>query len=64
MKYGIMIRNIRKKNTTHNVIDIIIIHLVSKNIINKRGRVWSNSGGTCDHWNKSIAKKSIIKIRS
>ena len=59
-----MIRNICKKNTTHNVIIIIIIQLVSKNIINKRGRVWSNSGGTCDHWNKSIAKKGIIKIRS
>ena len=29
-----MIRNICKKNTTHNVIDIIIIQLVSKNIIN------------------------------
>ena len=58
-----MIRNICNKNTTHNVINIIIIQLVSKNIINKRGRVWSNSG-TCDHWDKSIAKKGIIKIRS
>ena len=54
-----MIRNICKKNTTHNVIVVIIIQLVSKNIINKRGRVWSISGGTCDHWNKSIAKKGI-----
>ena len=56
-----MIRNICKKNTTHNVIVIIIIQLVIKNIINKRGRVWSISDGTCDHWNKSIAKKGIIK---